>query len=119
MKVMNVDDSATMRKIVIMALRDIGFEVIEAENGKDGLAKLNPEIKLFIVDINMPEMNGLEFIGEIKKMPAYAKVPIIILTTEKEEELKQKGLALGANAWFIKPFDPVDFKNLVKKTVGQ
>ena len=97
MKVMN----ATMRKIVIMSLRDVGFEVIEAENGKDALTKLVPEIGLFIVDINMPEMNGLEFIQEIKKQPIYAKKPIIILTTEKEEQLKQRGLALGANAWFI------------------
>lgn len=116
MKFMVVDDSNTMRKIVGLALKSKGYEIIEAENGQDALNKAQAEkIDFFIVDVNMPVMNGIVFIQEIRKKPEYANIPIIILTTETEEDLKSKGKAAGANAWIVKPFQNEEFLSLIDK----
>jgi len=117
MTVMSVDDSSTMRKIISIAVRNLGHELIEAENGVDALNKLSGDIKvnLFIIDINMPEMDGLELIEKIKSDERLCKIPIIILTTEQEEYMVNEGMSLGANEWMIKPFDPEEFYKTISK----
>ncbi|HCL57286.1 MAG TPA: two-component system response regulator [Spirochaetia bacterium] len=116
MVVMNVDDSLSMRKIVTLALKGAGYTVLEADNGEDALSKLTASpVDLFIVDINMPVMNGIDFIKKIKSNPSYASKPIIILTTEFEEDKKKEGLALGANDWILKPFQKEKLLETIKK----
>ena len=102
-----VDDSASIRQVVAMTLEGAGYTVIAAVDGKDGLSKLDgKKIHLIISDVNMPNMGGLDMVKAIKEMPAYKFTPIIMLTTEASEEMKQQGKALGAKAWMIKPFKP-------------
>lgn len=105
MKFLIVDDSSTMRKIVSLALSGAGHEFDEAENGRLGLDKLSGGgFACVMLDINMPEMNGLEFLEAKAKLPAVAAVPVIVLTTQDEEDLRKKALALGAKAYLVKPF---------------
>jgi two-component system, chemotaxis family, chemotaxis protein CheY len=105
MMVMIVDDSNTMRKITALALTSQQHQFIEAENGKDALAKLaGQKIDLFIVDVNMPVMNGLELVKELRSKPESAKTPILMLTTENDEAIKLQGKNAGVNAWIVKPF---------------
>jgi two-component system chemotaxis response regulator CheY len=104
MKFLIVDDSSTMRKIVSIALSGAGHDFSEAENGKLGLeAMAGGGYGCVLLDINMPEMNGIEFL-EAKKGKAFAAVPVIVLTTQDESELRDKALALGAKAFLVKPF---------------
>ena len=108
MKFLIVDDSATMRKIVSLALSGAGHEFAEAENGKLGLEKLGAGgFACVILDINMPEMNGLEFL-EAKGKLASKAIPVVVLTTQDEEELRKKALSLGAKAFLVKPFKKED-----------
>ncbi len=103
---MIVDDSATMRSLVTSYLTEIGdFNVIEAASGFDAL-KLLPAgpIDLILTDINMPNINGLELISFIRGNPLYQRIPIIVITTEKGEEDRRRGLTLGANDYIVKPF---------------
>lgn len=116
MNVMNVDDSVTMRKIVTLALKTQGYSSVEAENGKHALELLpNNKIDAIILDINMPVMGGIEFLKEIKKLPAYSKIPVVVLTTQGEEALKEEARALGANAFIVKPFQ----KEALLETLGR
>ena len=118
MTVMVVDDSATMRKIVILALQPAGFQTVEAENGQDALDKsASQKADCFIVDVNMPVMNGIEFVKNLRTKPDYAKTPVIMLTTENEDKLINSGKAAGATGWVVKPFKNEDFLELVKKLV--
>lgn len=117
MNIMCVDDSPTIRKIVssTFALSDGKFDVIEATNGIDALGKLEvTKIDMFIVDINMPRMNGIEFIEKVREKPEYSSTPIIILTTENTQDMMDKGRAVGANAWMVKPFDHNELFKLIK-----
>jgi two-component system chemotaxis response regulator CheY len=113
---MIIDDSSTMRKIVGLALKTGHYEYIEAENGKDALNKLTNESKidLFVVDIDMPEMNGIEFIQNIKKDPKFNNVPILVLTTHTDEKIHGAATEAGANAWIVKPFEKTEFLNIIK-----
>ena len=105
MTVMNVDDSMTMRKIVTLALKAQGHVVVEAEHGKQALELLpNQKIDAVILDINMPVMGGIEFLQELKKLPAYSKLPVVVLTTQGEDALKDQAMSLGAKAFMVKPF---------------
>jgi len=105
MRFLVVDDSVTMRKIVALVLRAEKYEVIEAENGKDALEKLaSTPVDCFIVDYNMPEMNGIAFIRAVRQMPEYRTTPIIMLTTENEQDKQEEGRQAGANRWIVKPF---------------
>ncbi|MEI6876693.1 MAG: response regulator [Spirochaetota bacterium] len=114
MKFLAVDDSSTMRKIVALALKGAGHEVVEAEHGKDALAKLaGATFNCIILDINMPEMNGLEFLAERKKNPVIAKIPVIVLTTQDESGMKDQAMALGANGFLGKPFQKDDLLKTV------
>ena len=105
--VMIVDDSASLRQVVGIALRGAGYEVIEGCDGKDALAKLTGQkVHLVISDVNMPNMDGITFVKNLKQMPAYKFTPVIMLTTESQEGKKQEGQAAGAKAWVVKPFQP-------------
>jgi len=113
-----VDDSATLRQVVGIALKGAGYDVIEACDGKDGLSKLNGQkIHLIISDVNMPNMDGITFVQEAKKLPAYKFTPIIMLTTEAGESKKASGQAAGAKAWVVKPFQPAQMLAAVSKLI--
>ena len=116
--VMVVDDSASLRQVVSIALKGAGYDVIEACDGKDGLSKLNGQrVHLIISDVNMPNMDGITFVKELKKLPATKFTPVIMLTTESQEGKKQEGQAAGAKAWVVKPFQPSQMLEAVSKLV--
>ena len=116
--IMTVDDSASLRQMVSLVLCGGGYEVVEAVDGLDALSKLNgQELHLFLTDINMPRMDGLEFTRQIRAMPQYKFVPIVLLTTESHPEKKQQGKAAGATAWIVKPFNPDQLLAVVKKVM--
>lgn len=105
-KVMIVDDSRAVRMILASTLQQLGFETLQAVDGKDGLAQAdqNPDTSLFLVDWNMPEMNGLEFVQNVRKDARFAQAPIIMVTTETEMSQVMKALEAGANEYVMKPF---------------
>jgi two-component system, chemotaxis family, chemotaxis protein CheY len=118
-KVMCVDDSSTIRMLVKKALEPEGFEIVEAENGQDGLDKLSgQDISVFIVDVNMPVMDGFDFVKEIRGKSDFASTPIVFLTTESSAQKKQMGKELGVNGWIVKPFDPPSLVKVVNMLVG-
>ena len=114
--IMVVDDSASIRMVVGIALRSAGYEVIEAQDGKDALGKLTGQkVHLIISDVNMPVMDGITFVKNVKLMPSYRFTPIIMLTTESDESKKREGQAAGAKAWVVKPFKPEQMLGAVQK----
>ena len=116
--IMTVDDSPSLRQMVCVVLRGADYEVIEAVDGVNALSKLSgQEVHLFLVDVNMPNMGGLEFTRQIRAMPEYKFIPIVFLTTESSAEKKLEGKAAGATAWIIKPFDPDQLLAVVKKVM--
>jgi two-component system chemotaxis response regulator CheY len=116
-KVLVVDDSALIHQMYKMVLMRYRCEIIQALNGQDGLEKLekNPDVNMMLVDINMPLMNGLEFIQKVKALGKFDSIPIIIVSTEGKEEDTQRGLALGASGYVKKPFQPSDLHSLIGK----
>ena len=105
--VMIVDDSASVRRVVGIALKGAGYAVIEGCDGRDALGKLTGQkVHLIISDVNMPNMDGITFLKAVKQLPAYRFTPVIMLTTESEESKKREGQAAGAKAWVVKPFQP-------------
>ncbi len=116
-----IDDSPTIRMSIKMALKEFDFNIIEAENGMDALDKINGlkatgrDVALCISDINMPVMGGFEFLSEFRKTSNFT--PVIMLTTEKENETILKGKSLGATGWIIKPFHQEDLINVVKRFI--
>ncbi len=116
--VMLVDDSNSIRNIIKNAL--VGqYNVVEAENGKDALAKLpGTAVDFFLFDVNMPEMDGITLLGEVRKLPAHKGTPILMLTTETKDELRQKGRELGASGWIVKPFEPDKLIAAMQKLLG-
>ena len=117
-KVLIVDDSSSVRTVARMALRERGYEVIEAANGQEALLKLDGErIHLVISDVNMPTMDGITLLKEIKRHPNYKFTPVIMLTTEAGEDKKQEGRAAGAKAWITKPFQPQLLVDAVSKLI--
>jgi len=114
--IMIVDDSASLRQVVGIALKSAGYEILEACDGKDALGKLTGQkINLIISDVNMPIMDGISFVREVKKHPNYKFTPIIMLTTESQESKKQEGQSAGAKAWVVKPFKPEQMLQAVSK----
>lgn len=107
-KVLVVDDSSTVRQLIRAALVPAGFVVLEATDGVDGTEKVRGdcEIALILCDVNMPRMNGLEMVEAVRKKPAAASVPIIMLTTEGDPTLVARAKAAGAKGWIVKPFKP-------------
>jgi two-component system, chemotaxis family, chemotaxis protein CheY len=105
--VLVVDDSASLRQVVGIALKGAGYQVVEGCDGKDALAKLDGRsVNLIISDVNMPHMDGITFVKEVKKMANYRFTPIIMLTTESLETKMKEAQAAGAKAWVTKPFKP-------------
>jgi len=113
-----VDDSASLRQVVNIALSGAGYNVIEACDGQDGLTKLDgTKIHLIVSDVNMPNMNGIEFVKAVKQNAEYKFTPIIMLTTESQDDMVQKGKEAGAKAWLVKPFRPEQMLDAVSKLV--
>jgi two-component system chemotaxis response regulator CheY len=116
--IMIVDDSASLRQVVGIALKGAGYEVLEGRDGADALSKLSGQkIHLIISDVNMPNMDGISFVKALKLLPNYKFTPVIMLTTESQEEKKREGQAAGAKAWVVKPFKPEQLLGAVQKLV--
>ncbi|AKA85993.1 response regulator [Pseudomonas fuscovaginae UPB0736] len=116
--VLVVDDSSSVRQVVGIALKSAGYDVIEASDGKDALSKLTGQkVHLIISDVNMPNMDGITFVKEVKKLANYKFTPIIMLTTESQESKKAEGQAAGAKAWVVKPFQPAQMLAAVSKLI--
>ncbi len=111
-----IDDSTSLRQIVAMALKGAGYTVLEAGDGVAALALLDGrKIGMAVCDVNMPRMNGIEFVKAAKALPAYRFLPVLMLTTESQESKKDEGRAAGAKAWMVKPFSPSSLLNAVSK----
>lgn len=112
-----VDDSPTMRQMVAFTLTNAGFTVVEAQDGKDAVNKVAGGRKMDIVvtDLNMPEMDGIALIKELRKLSAFRFTPILMLTTESAAEKKQAGKEAGATGWIVKPFNP----EILLKTIAK
>lgn len=118
-KALTVDDSKTMRDMVSFTLKGAGFEVIEAEDGKDAITKLSGQkVDVILTDLNMPNMNGFELIRALRADAGYKFTPILMLTTEGDENKKQEGKSAGATGWIVKPFNPEKLVQVVNKVCG-
>ncbi|WP_371926670.1 response regulator [Desulfuromonas sp. KJ2020] len=119
-KILITEDSPTMRSLIVSTIEAIGdFEVIEASNGFEALRVLPREkVDLVVTDINMPDINGLELVSFIKTNPNYQATPLIIISTEGSERDREKGMALGANEYLVKPFSPEQLQELIRKYLG-
>lgn len=115
-RVLTVDDSKTMLQMLQFALKQGGFEVIQGENGQEGLDLLETnDIDVIITDINMPVMDGITFIKELRKKPKNKATPVLILTTESSQSKKEEGRSAGATGWIVKPFDPGKLLEVIRK----
>jgi two-component system chemotaxis response regulator CheY len=113
-----VDDSASVRQVVGISLKQAGYDVIEGVDGKDALKKLTGQkVHLIISDVNMPNMDGISLVKAVKQMPAYKFTPIVMLTTESQDAKKKEGQEAGAKAWVVKPFKPEQLLGVVQKLV--
>lgn len=118
-KILCVDDSPTIRMLVKKSLTPEGFDILEAEDGQKALDESKgQDISLFIVDVNMPVMNGFEFVKKIKTIPEFGSTPIVFLTTESAAEKKAMGKELGVNGWIVKPFDGPSLVKLTHMLIG-
>lgn len=118
--ILAVDDSGSLRQMVSFSLKAAGYEVVQAVDGQDGLNKAREStVDLVLTDQNMPIMDGLTLIKNLRELGSYSKVPILMLTTESSDEMKAKGRAAGANGWLVKPFDPKRLIEVVQKVIGQ
>ncbi len=113
--IMTVDDSASVRQMVCLTLKDAGYAVIEACDGKDALAKLTGPVDMIVTDLNMPNMDGIELIRSVRALPQYKFTPIVMLTTESQASRKEEGKAAGATGWIVKPFKPEQLLAVAKK----
>lgn len=120
-KILIVDDSASLRQVVAIALTGAGYEVVQATDGENGLARLaelaGQKLHLIISDVNMPKMDGITFVKTLKQMSDYRFTPVIMLTTEGQDAIKESGRAAGAKAWIVKPFNPPQMLNAVAKLI--
>ena len=117
--ILAVDDSASMRQMVSFTLKGAGYDVTEAVDGVEALemAKQGP-VNLVITDVNMPNMDGISLIRELRTLPDYKFIPILMLTTESGSEKKQEGRSAGATGWIVKPFNPEQLLATIKKVLG-
>ena len=117
--ILTIDDSASVRQMVALTLSAAGHHVIEAGDGAQGYAKAIAEpVHAVITDLNMPVMNGIEFIKKYRQHPMSKGVPIILLTTESDEALKAEARAAGATGWIVKPFKQDQLVAVIKKVTG-
>ncbi len=116
MRVLTVDDSRTILAMLHHTLSNAGFEVLQAEDGQQGLDVLkNQDVDVVITDINMPVMDGITFIKELRKKPKNKATPVLILTTESSQSKKEEGRSAGATGWIVKPFDPGKLLDVIRK----
>ena len=117
--ILAVDDSASIRQMVAFTLKSSGYEVVEAVDGMDGLEKAKSKtFNLILTDQNMPRMDGLTLVKNLRAMAQYKSTPILMLTTESSDAMKAQGKAAGATGWLVKPFDPHKLIEVVKKVIG-
>ncbi|MCP4595456.1 response regulator [Neptuniibacter sp.] len=113
-----VDDSASLRNMVTFTLKQEGYQVVEAGDGKEALDKARTgRFDLVLTDVNMPVMDGITFCTELRKLPAFKFTPVLVLTTESSPEMKQRGKAAGATGWLVKPFNPEKLLSTIKRVV--
>ncbi|MCX6051901.1 MAG: response regulator [Campylobacterales bacterium] len=118
-KILVADDAGLIRMVAKKAIEVVGHEAVVVENGAEGLEALkHHQFDLIFSDVNMPIMGGLEMVENIKQVRAYKFIPIVMLTTESSEELKEKGKALGVKAWMLKPFNKEKFVMVLQKLLG-
>jgi two-component system chemotaxis response regulator CheY len=116
--IMVIDDSASLRAVVGIALKSAGYNVIEGCDGRDALSKLGGQrVNLIVCDVNMPNMDGITFVKELKLLANHKFTPVIMLTTESQEGKKREGQAAGAKAWVVKPFKPDVLLGAIAKLV--
>jgi len=119
LNVLTVDDSKTMRDMVSFTLKGAGYSVVEAEDGQHALSTLGGKaIDLVITDINMPNLDGIGLIKALREKPEFRSTPILILTTESNDEKKAEGRQAGATGWIVKPFEPEKLLKVVQKVCG-
>ncbi|HOV90666.1 MAG TPA: response regulator [Syntrophorhabdaceae bacterium] len=117
--IMTVDDSASIRQMVSFTLKKEGYDTVEAVDGVDAINKLKTKpVHMIITDLNMPNLDGIGLIKEVRADPVYRFIPIIMLTTESQESKKIEGKKAGATGWIIKPFKPEQLIAVVKKVLG-
>lgn len=117
--IMTVDDSASVRQMVAFTLKEAGYSVIEACDGKDALSKLaGQRVHMVLTDLNMPLLDGIGLIRAVRQSPAHKFIPIVMLTTESQAEKKMEGKQAGATGWIVKPFNPGQLIGVVRKVLG-
>ncbi|MEA1672030.1 response regulator [Nitrospirillum sp. BR 11163] len=117
--VLSVDDSSSVRQMVKLTLSGAGYNVVQASDGAEGLAKAkDTTVDLVVTDLNMPVMDGLDLIRALRQLPAYRGVPILFLTTESDAGMKQAAKAAGATGWITKPFQQEQLVAVVRKVLG-
>jgi two-component system chemotaxis response regulator CheY len=117
-KILVVDDSTSMRQMISFTLKGSGYEVVEAMNGQNGLDMARTQrFDLVFTDVNMPVMDGLTFTKELRKLPNFKFTPVLVLTTEASPAKKAEGKAAGATGWLVKPFNPEQLLNTVKRVL--
>ncbi len=117
--ILSIDDSSSVRKLVEFSLKSKGYSVISAENGQEGLEKLaQTSFDAVVLDINMPKMDGFEFLKKIKSDKAYRQISVVMLSTECQDKDRQKAMNLGATGYLVKPFKPTELISLMTKILG-
>ena len=117
--ILTVDDSASMRQMVAFTLKGAGYDVTEAVDGVDALGKAKTQaFNLVVTDVNMPNMDGISLIKELRSLPNYKFTPMLMLTTESGGDKKQQGKAAGATGWIVKPFNPDQLLATIQKVLG-
>jgi len=117
--ILTVDDTASMRQMISFTLNSVGHEVLQAADGREALSILqNKKVDLVITDVNMPNMDGITFVKSLRELIDYKFTPILMLTTESQDAKRQQGKTVGATGWIVKPFNPEQLLNVVKKVLG-
>ena len=116
--ILAIDDSASIRQMVSFTLKSAGYEVLDAVDGQDGLDKARShDVSLVLTDQNMPRMDGISLVKKLRESPKFKSTPILILTTESSDAMKQAGRAAGATGWLVKPFDPAKLIEVIGKVI--
>ena len=116
--ILAVDDSPSMRQMVSFTLKNAGFNVVEAVDGQDAFEKSSQrDYNLVLTDQNMPRMDGISLTKKLRENPKFKATPILILTTESSDQMKQMGRSAGATGWLVKPFDPAKLLEVIKKVI--
>jgi two-component system, chemotaxis family, chemotaxis protein CheY len=118
-KILTVDDSASIRQMVVFTLKSAGYDVVEASDGNLGVQQAKKvQVDLILTDQNMPGMDGLTLIKTLRATPQYKSTPMLMLTTESSDAMKMQGKTAGATGWLVKPFDPQKLLEVVRKVIG-